>query len=66
MNGSACICDLLFRARTEKNQTAVSKHLGVLPNIRRNGNSARIWVKTASSAAIIVSLVVVYLNCDVL
>ena len=64
LNRSACICDLLFRARTQKNQTAVSKHLGVLPNLRTGGNNVRIWVKTASSAPIVVSLVGVSVNCD--
>ena len=38
-------------------QTDVSKHLEILPIIRGGGNSARVTVKTASSAAIIVFLV---------
>ena len=50
-------------ARTKKNQTVVSKHLGVLPNIRGDGNNARVWVKTASPAAIIICFVGVYVNC---
>ena len=56
----------MFRARTKKNQTSVSKHLGVLPNIRRVGNNTRVWVKRASSAAIIVCLVSVFMNCGCL
>ena len=40
-----------------KFQTAVSKHLEILPKIRGGGNSATVWVKTASSARIIVCLV---------
>ena len=62
LNRSACICDLLFRTR--KVQTAVSKHLEILPKIRRSGNRGRVWVKTASSAAIIVFLVYSLMWCD--
>ena len=51
---SASICDFGFRARA---QTAVSKHWGILPKIRKGGNNARVWVKTASSAAPILCLV---------
>ena len=40
-----------------KVQTAVSKHLVILPNIRRGGNDATFWVETASSAIIIFFLV---------
>ena len=40
----------------KKVQTAVSKHLGFLPEIRRGGNSAKVWVKTASLEGIIVFL----------
>ena len=46
----------------KKNKTAILKHLGVLPDIRKGGNNARIWVKTASLAAIIVYLVGVSMN----
>ena len=38
-------------------QTAVSEHFEILPKIWGGGNSARVWVKTASSAAIIFFLV---------
>ena len=62
LNRSAYICDLLLRARTKKNQTPVSKHLGVLLNIRRGGNNTKVWLKTASSEAIIVSFVGVSAN----
>ena len=41
----------------QKVQTAVSEHFEILPKIYGGGNSARVWVKTASSAAIIVFLV---------
>ena len=47
-----------------KVQTAVSKHLEILPKIRRSGNRGRVWVKTASSAAIIVFLVYSLMWCD--
>ena len=51
-------------------QTAVSEHFEILPKIWGGGNSARVWVKTASSAAIIVFLVYslmwcgAYVKCD--
>ena len=45
----------------KKVQTPVSKHLGILPKIRGRGNSAQVWVKTASSETIIVYLV--YWTC---
>ena len=64
MNRSTCVCDLLFSARTHKSSNAVSKHLGILPNIRRGGNNAKVYVKRASSAAIIVCLVGVSKSCD--
>ena len=64
MDRSGCIYDLLFRTKTKKTQTAVSKHLGVLPNIRRVGNNATVWVKTVYSAAVIVYLVGVSVNYD--
>ena len=38
---------------TRKNEIAVSTNFGVLPNIRRGGNNARVWEKIASPAAII-------------
>ena len=41
----------------KKVQTAASKHLVILPNIRGGGNDATFWVETASSAIIIVFLV---------
>ena len=47
-----------------KVQTAVSKYLEILPKIRRGGNSGRFWVKTASSAAIIIFLVYSLMWCD--
>ena len=51
-------------------QTAVSEQFEILPKIWGGGNSARVWVKIASSAAIIVFLVysvmwcVAYVKCD--
>ena len=48
----------------KKCHTAVSKHLGILLNIRTGGNNARASVKTASSAAIIVCFVHVFVECD--
>ena len=45
----------------KKNETAVSKHLGILP--KRVGNNSRVWVKIASTA-IIVYLVGVSMNCN--
>ena len=50
----------------KKRHIAVSKHLGILLNIRRGDNNARTSVKTASSAAVIVCLVGVSVNCDVI
>ena len=44
-------------------QTAVSEHFEILPKIWGGGNSARVWVKTASSAAIIVFLVYSVMWC---
>ena len=41
----------------KKVKTAISKQLGILPKIQGGSNSARVWVKTASSATIIVFLV---------
>ena len=54
----------------KKVQTAVSEHFEILPKIRGGVNSARVWVKTASSAAIFVFLVYsvmwcgAYVKCD--
>ena len=54
----------------KKVQTAVSEHFEILPKIWGGVNSARVWVKTASSAAIIVFLVYsvmwcgAYVKCD--
>ena len=54
----------------KEHQTALSEHFGILPKIRGGGNSARVWVKTASSAANIVFLVYsvmwcgAYVKCD--
>ena len=47
----------------KKVQTAVSKHLGILPNIREGGNSAKVWIKTISPETIILYLV--YWTCSV-
>ena len=50
--------------------TAVSEHFEILSKIWGGGNSARVWVKTASSAAIIFFLVYsvmwcgAYVKCD--
>ena len=63
LNRSACVCDLLFRTRTLKVQTAVSEQIEILPEIRRSGNSARVWVKAASSAAVFVFLVYSVMWC---
>ena len=54
----------------KKVETAVSKHLGIRPKIRERGNSAKVWVKTASSETIIVFFVfldlhVVWWFCEV-
>ena len=48
----------------KKVQTAASKYLRILPIIRGGGNSAKVWVKTASSATIIVCLVYSVMWCD--
>ena len=48
----------------KKGHTAVSKHLGILLNIRTGDYNARASVKTASSAAIIVCFVGVSMNCN--
>ena len=51
-------------------QTAVSEHFEILPKIWGGRNSARVWIKTASSAAVIVFLVYsvmwcsAYVKCD--
>ena len=47
----------------KKVQTAVSKHLGILPNISEGGNSAKVWIKTISPETIILYLV--YWTCSV-
>ena len=47
-----------------KSHNDVSKHLRILLNFRTGGKNARASVKTASSAAIIVYLVLVFANCD--
>ena len=44
-------------------QTAVSEHFEILPKICGGGNSARVWVKTDSSAAVIVFLVYSVMSC---
>ena len=49
----------------QKVQTTVSEHFEIFPKIHVDGNSARIWVKTASSAAIIVFLVYSVTWCGV-
>ena len=48
----------------KKCHTDVSKHLEILLNVSRGDNSLRVSGKTASSAAIIVCLVGVSVNCD--
>ena len=63
LNWSVCVCDLLFKTRTLKVQTAVSEQFEVLPKIRRGGSSARVWVKTALSAAVFVFLVYSVIWC---
>ena len=40
-----------------KNKTVVSKHIGILPKIRREDNSAEVWDKTFFSETLIVILV---------
>ena len=56
---------MIFCSGLELNkvQTAVSKHLGILSKIWGGGNSARIWVKTASSATIIALMVYSVMWC---
>ena len=56
---------VIFCSRLElkKVQTALSEHLETLPKIWVGGNSARVWVKTASSAAIIFFLVYSVMWC---
>ena len=44
-------------------QTAVSEHFEILPEILGVANSARVWVKTAPSAAIIYFLVYSVMWC---
>ena len=53
----------LSRVKTEKVQTVVSKYLGIFAKLREGGNSARVWVKTATSAAIMVFLVYSVMWC---
>ena len=48
----------------KKVQTAVSEHFEILSKIWGGGNSARLRVKTASSAAIFVFLVYSVMWCD--
>ena len=57
---------MIFCSRLElkKSDTAVSKHLGILLNIRTGGNNPRALVKTAFSTASIVCFVGVSANCD--
>ena len=57
---------MIFCSRLElKNvKAAVSKQLGFLPKTQGGDNSARVWVKTASSATIIVFLVYSVMWCD--
>ena len=47
----------------KKVQTAVLEHFEILAKIWESGNSARVWVKTASLAAIIVFLVYSVMWC---
>ena len=47
----------------QKVEISVSIQLGILPKIRGGGNSARVWVETASSATIIVFLVYSVMWC---
>ena len=63
MNKSACICDFCPGLELKKVQTAVSKYLGIFPKIRGGGNSVRVWVKTATSAAIIAFLIYSVMWC---
>ena len=42
------------------------KYLGIFPKIRGGGNSARVWVKTATLAAAIVLLVYSVMWCGLL
>ena len=57
---------MIFCSRQEpKNvKAAVSEQLGFLPKTLGGDNSARVWVKTASSATIIVFLVYSVIWCD--
>ena len=59
----SCICGLCPRLELKKVQAAVSKHLQILPKIQEGGNSARIKVKTASSATIIIFLIYSVMWC---
>ena len=47
----------------KKVQAAVSKHVGIVPKNRGGGNNAKVWVKTASSATIIVFWVYSVMLC---
>ena len=47
----------------QKAQTARSERFEILPKNHGGGNSARVWVKTASSAAIIFFLVYSVMWC---
>ena len=57
MNSIACICDLGFRTRTQKSSNCCIKTFRKSPKNRGGGNSAKVWVKKASSETIIVFLV---------
>ena len=48
-----------------KVQTAVSKHVGIALKFSGGGNNARVWIKTASSATIIVCWVYNVMWCAV-
>ena len=56
----------LSRARTEKSSNCSMKYLGIFPKIRGGGNSARVWVKTATLAAATVLLVYSVMWCGLL
>ena len=47
----------------KKVQTVASKHLGNFPKIWGSGNSARVWVKTTTSAEVFVFLVYSVMWC---
>ena len=47
----------------KKVQTVASKHLGIFPKIWGSGNSARVWVKTTTSAEVFVFLVYSVMWC---